>query len=70
MTNDEILQATDKYLMANYGRLPLATVKASGATVWDAAGNQYVDLFAGFGAGGWVIATRKWSPRFRTPRPR
>jgi len=51
MTNDEILQATDKYLMANYGRLPIATVRASGATVWDAAGKEYVDLFAGFGAG-------------------
>ena len=45
MTNDEILQGTQQYLMANYGRLPLATVKASGATVWDATGKEYVDLF-------------------------
>jgi acetylornithine/N-succinyldiaminopimelate aminotransferase len=51
MTHDEILQGTDTYLMANYGRLPLAIAKASGATVWDASGTEYVDLFAGFGAG-------------------
>ncbi len=52
MTNEEILQGTDKYLMANYGRLPLATVKAAGATVTTADGTEYLDLFAGFGAAG------------------
>ncbi len=52
MTNDEILQGTQHYLMGNYGRVPVATVKASGSTVWDATGKEYIDLFAGFGAGG------------------
>ena len=52
MTNESILQATQTYLMANYGRIPLVTARASGATVWDATGKQYLDLFAGFGAGG------------------
>ena len=51
MTNDEILQKTQRYLMSNYGRVPLAAVKARGATLWDADGKEYVDLFAGFGAG-------------------
>ncbi|MFW6146009.1 MAG: aspartate aminotransferase family protein [Planctomycetota bacterium] len=52
MDNERILEATNTYLMANYGRAPIVTAKAAGATVWDATGKRYLDLFAGFGAGG------------------
>ncbi len=50
MTNEQLMTGTQKYLMANYGRLPVAIVSAAGATVRDAAGREYIDLFAGFGA--------------------
>ncbi|NQU77049.1 MAG: acetylornithine/succinylornithine family transaminase [Planctomycetes bacterium] len=36
--------------MSNYGRVPVALVRASGAKLWDSAGAEYIDLFAGFGA--------------------
>jgi len=34
----------------NYPRYNVALVRGQGAHVWDAEGNQYLDLFAGFGA--------------------
>ncbi len=37
----------DAALMANYGTPQLALVRGDGATVWDADGKQYTDLFAG-----------------------
>jgi acetylornithine/N-succinyldiaminopimelate aminotransferase len=37
----------DASLMANYGTPALALVRGEGATVWDADGRPYVDLFAG-----------------------
>jgi acetylornithine aminotransferase len=37
----------DASLMANYGTPQLALVRGEGATVWDADGREYVDLFAG-----------------------
>ena len=52
--NAQLVQQTDEYLMPNYGRVPLAMVKGSGARIWDADGKEYIDFFAGFGAGGVV----------------
>jgi acetylornithine aminotransferase len=48
MTENELWQKRwDGALMANYGTPQLALVRGSGATVWDADGRDYVDLFAG-----------------------
>jgi acetylornithine/N-succinyldiaminopimelate aminotransferase len=46
-TNAQWQQRWDAALMANYGTPQLALVRGSGATVWDADGKEYVDLFAG-----------------------
>ncbi|RPI62152.1 MAG: aminotransferase class III-fold pyridoxal phosphate-dependent enzyme, partial [Planctomycetaceae bacterium] len=51
-TQAQIIEATNKYLIPNYGRLPVAMVRGSGARIWDADGREYLDFFAGFGAGG------------------
>jgi acetylornithine/N-succinyldiaminopimelate aminotransferase len=51
-TQAQIVEATNQYLIPNYGRLPVAMVRGSGARIWDASGKEYVDFFAGFGAGG------------------
>jgi len=51
-TNSQIVEATNKYLIPNYGRLPVAMVRGSGARIWDADGREFIDFFAGFGAGG------------------
>ena len=47
-----IVEGTSKYLIENYGRLPMAVVRGQGALIWDADGKEYIDLFPGFGAGG------------------
>lgn len=36
-------------LISNYARLPVVMERGEGVFVWDAAGKQYLDLFAGFG---------------------
>ena len=51
-TQAQIVDATNKYMIPNYGRLPVAMARGSGARIWDADGKQYLDFFAGFGAGG------------------
>ena len=51
-TQAQIVEATKKYLIPSYGRVPVAMVRGSGARIWDADGKEYIDFFAGFGAGG------------------
>ena len=48
----QIVEATGKYLIANYARLPVAMVRGKGARIWDADGKEYIDFFAGFGGAG------------------
>jgi len=51
-SNSELVELTGKYIISNYGRLPLAMVRGSVEKLWDADGREYLDFFAGFGAGG------------------
>lgn len=53
-TQAQIVEATNQYMIPNYGRLPMAMARGNGALIWDADGKEYIDLFAGFGAGGVV----------------
>ncbi len=48
----ELVQASKKVIIENYGRLPFAMVRGLGAKIWDADGKEYLDFFPGFGAGG------------------
>ncbi len=50
--NAGLVELTNRLLMPNYGRLPVAMVRGAGARVWDADGKEYLDFFPGFGAGG------------------
>jgi len=52
MTNEQIIRASRRHIMGNYGRVDVAAARAAGAKVWDADGREYLDLFAGFGAAG------------------
>ena len=47
-----IVEGTSKYIIENYGRLPMAVARGQGSSIWDADGKEYIDLFPGFGAGG------------------
>ena len=52
LSNTELVELTSKYLIDNYGRLPVAMARGEGAKIWDADGREYIDFFAGFGGGG------------------
>ncbi len=52
MSNETIVQQSQQYIIENYGRLPVAMVRGEIARIHDADGKEYLDFFAGFGAGG------------------
>lgn len=47
MNTKEIIELGDKYLMRNYGRIPMAPVRGEGARLWDADGKEYLDFVSG-----------------------
>lgn len=47
MSNREVQELTDGYVMQTYARFPIALVKGKGARVWDADGKEYLDFVAG-----------------------
>ena len=47
MTNKEIINKGQEYVMNTYGRFPIAPVKGKGSYVWDADGKQYLDFLGG-----------------------
>lgn len=46
----EMLERGKTALIQNYSRLPLVLTRGQGCRLWDSDGNEYLDLFAGFGA--------------------
>ena len=52
MTTQETIGIFDKYVIANYGRLPRVMVKGEGAWLWDADGNKILDMFPGWAVSG------------------
>ena len=52
LTHGEIVAKFDKYVIANYNRLPVCLVRGAGSRVWDANGKEYLDLFPGWGVAG------------------
>jgi predicted acetylornithine/succinylornithine family transaminase len=47
MTNIEIINKGQEYVMNTYGRFPIALVKGKGSYVWDADGKEYLDFLGG-----------------------
>ncbi len=52
MKTNEIIEMFDKYVIANYGRLPRAIVKGEGNWLFDAEGNKILDMFPGWAVSG------------------
>ena len=48
MTTQETIELFNKYVIANYGRLPRAIVKGEGCYMYDADGNKILDMFPGW----------------------
>mgnify|MGYP001285356018 CR=1 FL=1 len=47
MTNHEIINKGEQYVMNTYSRFPIAPVKGKGSYVWDADGKEYLDFLGG-----------------------
>jgi acetylornithine/N-succinyldiaminopimelate aminotransferase len=47
----QIIEHGKNVLIGNYNRLPVVMARGEGTRLWDTDGKQYLDLFAGFGAG-------------------
>jgi len=52
MKTQDVIALFNKYVTANYTRLPLVAVRGEGPYVWDADGKRYLDLFSGWAVTG------------------
>jgi acetylornithine/N-succinyldiaminopimelate aminotransferase len=52
MTTQETIEMFDKYVIENYGRLPRVIVKGKGCYMYDADGNEILDMFPGWAVSG------------------
>jgi len=44
-----VIETFDRYVVPNYRRFPICLTKGEGSRVWDAEGQEYLDLFPGWG---------------------
>ena len=51
-TSASIMALDNQYVMHTYGRLPVVFVRGEGCFVYDADGNEYLDLVAGIAVNG------------------
>ena len=49
MTNQELIQNHDQYVLNTYGRFPITISHGKGATLWDFEGKEYIDFASGIG---------------------
>ncbi|MFQ6034885.1 MAG: aspartate aminotransferase family protein, partial [Sedimentisphaerales bacterium] len=52
MTTQETIELFDKYVIANYTRLPRVIVRGQGCYMYDADGNRILDMFPGWAVSG------------------
>ena len=52
MNTNEIIELFDKYVIANYSRLPKVIVRGHGNYLFDADGNKILDMFPGWAVSG------------------
>ena len=52
MSTKETIEIFEKYVIANYGRLPKAIVRGEGNYLFDAEGNKILDMFPGWAVSG------------------
>jgi acetylornithine/N-succinyldiaminopimelate aminotransferase len=52
MNTQEVISMFNQYVIGNYGRLPRVIVKGQGNRLWDADGNEILDMFPGWAVSG------------------
>ena len=60
MNNNEIMALDHEYIMATYGRLPIAPMKGKNATMVDADGKTYIDFTSGIGVNSLGYCDDEW----------
>jgi len=48
-SQQEVFEQYGKYVIGNYGRMPVVVVRAEGSYFWDLSDKRYLDLFPGWG---------------------
>jgi len=51
LTTEKVIEQYNRYVIANYSRVPIVVTRAEGCYFWDAEGKRYLDLFPGWGCG-------------------
>ena len=52
LSSKQVIEIYDKYVIANYSRLPRAIVSGKGSYIYDAEGNEILDMFPGWAVSG------------------
>jgi predicted acetylornithine/succinylornithine family transaminase len=52
MTTDQVIKLFDKYVIANYSRLPKVIDRGQGCYIYDTDGNKILDMFPGWAVSG------------------
>ena len=60
MTNQDLIQSHDQYVMGTYGRYPIAISHGEGAKLFDFDGKSYIDFASGIGVNSIGYGNRAW----------
>ena len=60
MTNQELIQGHDQYVMGTYGRFPITISHGVGAKLYDFEGKEYIDFSSGIGVNSLGYGNTKW----------
>ena len=60
MTNQDVIQLTDAYILGTYKRFPIALERGENATLWDFDGKEYLDFASGIGVCSLGCGNENW----------
>ena len=60
MTNQDLIQSHDQYVMGTYGRFPVAISHGKGAKLYDFDGKAYIDFASGIGVNSIGYGNEAW----------
>ena len=60
MTNQDVIQLTDEYILGTYKRFPVALEHGENAKIWDFDGKEYLDFASGIGVCSLGCGNESW----------
>ena len=61
MTNQNLINSHDQYVMGTYGRFPIAISHGQGARLYDFDGKEYIDFSSGIGVNSLGYGNKAWA---------